>query len=167
MYPLASSADGEGFNSLQCNAFPGDVCRSERVLQQPIQSCINPTTALIDAVSVFPVGSGGSPVGGAGAPPTDTCTEIVREPGCGRCPVCARREGDFCGGVRAEVLRRSALLPANPTGSYRWSSRCRARGCVAPRWTRSPPLGARTPPGSAPAAVSDWTAPVVSSSINV
>ncbi|CAL8235133.1 unnamed protein product, partial [Arctogadus glacialis] len=100
-------------------------------------------------------------------PPTDTCTEIVREPGCGRCPVCARQKGDFCGGVRAEVLRRSALLPANPTGSYRWSSWYRARGCAATRWTRSPPLGARTPPGSTPAAVSDWTAPVVSSSINV
>ncbi|CAL8307028.1 unnamed protein product [Merluccius merluccius] len=30
-------------------------------------------------------------------PPTDTCAEVVREPGCGCCPACARREGDSCG----------------------------------------------------------------------
>uniref|UniRef100_A0A3P9J1E4 Insulin-like growth factor binding protein 2b n=1 Tax=Oryzias latipes TaxID=8090 RepID=A0A3P9J1E4_ORYLA len=33
-----------------------------------------------------------------GCPKVDTgCTEIVREPGCGCCPVCARMEGEFCG----------------------------------------------------------------------
>ncbi|CAL8284590.1 unnamed protein product [Gadus morhua 'NCC'] len=97
-------------------------------------------------------------------PPTDTCTDIVREPGCGCCPACARQEGDFCGVYTPRCSVYDATR--NPTRSYRWSSRCRARGCAAPGWTRSPPLGARTPPGSTPAAASDWTAPVVSSSIN-
>ncbi|XP_056156883.1 insulin-like growth factor-binding protein 2-A [Lampris incognitus] len=30
-------------------------------------------------------------------PLTESCAEIVREPGCGCCPVCARSEGELCG----------------------------------------------------------------------
>uniref|UniRef100_A0A8C8SFD3 IGFBP N-terminal domain-containing protein n=1 Tax=Pelusios castaneus TaxID=367368 RepID=A0A8C8SFD3_9SAUR len=31
------------------------------------------------------------------APPAGPCPDLVREPGCGCCPVCARREGEPCG----------------------------------------------------------------------
>lgn len=33
----------------------------------------------------------------AACPKTTTDCEIVREPGCGCCPVCARQKGDLCG----------------------------------------------------------------------
>ncbi|KAM9766381.1 insulin-like growth factor-binding protein 2-A isoform 2-T2 [Menidia menidia] len=36
-------------------------------------------------------------VGGVGGGGVEACAEIVREPGCGCCPACARQEGEACG----------------------------------------------------------------------
>ncbi|CAN9497986.1 unnamed protein product [Ophioblennius macclurei] len=43
---------------------------------------------------------------------TELCTEIVREPGCGCCPVCARMEGELCG---VYTPRCSSGLKCYPT----------------------------------------------------
>ncbi|XP_020797720.1 insulin-like growth factor-binding protein 2-B isoform X2 [Boleophthalmus pectinirostris] len=40
------------------------------------------------------------------------CGEIVREPGCGCCPVCARAEGEFCGVYTPRCLTGLRCYPA-------------------------------------------------------
>lgn len=43
---------------------------------------------------------------------TAVCPEIVREPGCGCCPVCARQEGELCG---VYTPRCSSVLRCYPS----------------------------------------------------
>ncbi|TMS06578.1 insulin-like growth factor-binding protein 2-B [Larimichthys crocea] len=44
--------------------------------------------------------------------PTAVCPEIVREPGCGCCPVCARQEGELCGVYTPRCSRGLRCYPS-------------------------------------------------------
>ncbi|XP_018597521.2 insulin-like growth factor-binding protein 2-A [Scleropages formosus] len=61
---------------LACAAAPAEAALGELVFRCP--SCTAERQAACPALA-------------------ETCAEMVREPGCGCCPVCARREGEPCG----------------------------------------------------------------------
>ncbi|CAL8284578.1 unnamed protein product [Gadus morhua 'NCC'] len=74
-------------------------------------------------------------------PPTDTCTEIVREPRCGCCPACARQKGDFCGGYTP-----SLRCYPQPDSELPLEQPVQGQGLCGPRMDPEPPTGSPDAP---------------------
>lgn len=82
------------------------------------------------------------------APPPATCAELVREPGCGCCLTCARREGQRCG-VYTERCGAGLRCHPQPGESRPLQALLEGRGLCANTSAEGPQ---RAPPQPAPSA---------------
>lgn len=88
------------------------------------------------------------------APPPATCAELVREPGCGCCLTCARREGQRCG-IYTERCGAGLRCHPQPGESRPLQALLEGRGLCANTSAeghqRAPPQPAPSAPGEPPA----------------